>query len=90
MPTRQMQRVAVVGAIALWTYAAQAGANVGAFPVEPPNERLHLPNPLPKHQVTIPILMYHRINVSRSFGTPAVSRPLTVRSRPTSPARWHG
>ena len=78
MPTRQMQLVAVVATLALATCGARAaGANVDAFPVEPPNERLHLPNRLPKHHVTVPILMYHRINVSDP-AEPAVSRRLTV------------
>jgi len=69
-----MQLVAVVGTIALGTCGARSA---GAFPVEPSNERLRLPNPLPKHHVTLPILMYHRVNVSDP-SEPAVSRRLTV------------
>jgi peptidoglycan/xylan/chitin deacetylase (PgdA/CDA1 family) len=57
--------------------AGAAGATFGASPVESQIERLHLPTPLPKHHVVVPILMYHRINVSDP-SEPAVSRRLTV------------
>ena len=42
-----------------------------------PNERLTLPRPLPNRSVSLPILMYHRINVVTS-STPAASQALTV------------
>jgi peptidoglycan/xylan/chitin deacetylase (PgdA/CDA1 family) len=40
-------------------------------------QRLRLPQPLPRRRVAVPILMYHRINVS-SPGEPAITRRLTV------------
>jgi peptidoglycan/xylan/chitin deacetylase (PgdA/CDA1 family) len=43
-------------------------------PAQPP---LSLPQSLPRRRVAIPILMYHRINVS-SPGEPAITRRLTV------------
>jgi peptidoglycan/xylan/chitin deacetylase (PgdA/CDA1 family) len=42
-----------------------------------PSERLRLPEPLPRREIEVPILMYHRINVSRP-GTPSMERRLTV------------
>lgn len=42
-----------------------------------PNERLALPPALPHRSVSLPILMYHRINVVTP-STPAASRGLTV------------
>jgi peptidoglycan/xylan/chitin deacetylase (PgdA/CDA1 family) len=42
-----------------------------------PDARLALPDPLPHRSVSLPILMYHRINVVTP-STPAASRGLTV------------
>src|SRR5688572_32223689 len=44
---------------------------------EPSPERLRLPAQLPHREIEVPILMYHRINVSRP-GTPSMERRLTV------------
>lgn len=44
---------------------------------EPGPERLRLPAQLPHREIVVPILMYHRINVSRP-GTPSMERRLTV------------
>lgn len=44
---------------------------------EPRHERLALPRRLPDREVVVPILMYHRINVSTAR-TPEITRRLTV------------
>ena len=56
---------------ALASAAAAAPASTGS------DERLELRYPLPDRSVELPILMYHRINVTTS-ATPAASRGLTV------------
>jgi peptidoglycan/xylan/chitin deacetylase (PgdA/CDA1 family) len=78
MPTRWIQVGAVVATAIIATCGARAAhAEVEAHTGERPKERLHLPVPLPRRQLVVPILMYHRINVADP-STPAVSRRLTV------------
>jgi len=64
-----LRRTLVVLAVVALVVASSAGAD--------PNERLALPRPLPHRSVSLPILMYHRINVVTP-STPAASRGLTV------------
>jgi peptidoglycan/xylan/chitin deacetylase (PgdA/CDA1 family) len=53
-------------------------AGAGRFAEPPPSgRRLRLPEPLPQREIKVPILMYHRINVSPP-GTPSMERRLTV------------
>jgi peptidoglycan/xylan/chitin deacetylase (PgdA/CDA1 family) len=63
------RRMLVVLALAALVVPSGAGAD--------PNERLALPRPLPNRSMSLPILMYHRINVVTP-STPAASRALTV------------
>src|SRR5207244_333661 len=51
------------------------GAGTGSFAARP--DVLHLPVPLPAHQVALPILMYHRIDLPKP-SLPAITRRLTV------------
>jgi peptidoglycan/xylan/chitin deacetylase (PgdA/CDA1 family) len=56
-------------------------------PREPTPERLTLPSPLPARTVTVPILMYHRID-TLSSSLPSLTRALTVDPRDFS-AQMH-
>jgi peptidoglycan/xylan/chitin deacetylase (PgdA/CDA1 family) len=64
-------RARTVVVVALAAFAVTCGAQAA------PAERLTLPDPLPARAVELPILMYHRINVTTP-ATPAASRGLTV------------
>lgn len=64
-----LRRTLVFLALAALAFPSGAGAD--------PNEQLVLPRPLPHRSVSLPILMYHRINVVTP-STPAASRGLTV------------
>ena len=53
-------------------------ARVGRRAQPPPSDPgLRLPEPLPQLEIKVPILMYHRINVSPP-GTPSMEQRLTV------------
>jgi peptidoglycan/xylan/chitin deacetylase (PgdA/CDA1 family) len=67
----------VVTGVAAVTSAACAAGSVAGVTQRTENPRLRLPAPLPHRQLEVPILMYHRINVSRP-GTPSMERRLTV------------
>jgi peptidoglycan/xylan/chitin deacetylase (PgdA/CDA1 family) len=62
------------------THSMESRCSVGTCApcgTEPAGRELHLPARLPRRQITVPILMYHRINVSTP-ATPPMERRLTV------------
>jgi peptidoglycan/xylan/chitin deacetylase (PgdA/CDA1 family) len=73
---RGASRVAVVLAVVA-AAAAVLGWNAGSSDASGGEGRLTLPATLPQRQIRVPILMYHRINVSPP-GTSSMERRLTV------------
>jgi peptidoglycan/xylan/chitin deacetylase (PgdA/CDA1 family) len=73
---RGASRVAVV-LVVVATAAAVLGWNAGSSDASGGERRLSLPATLPERAIRLPILMYHRINVSPP-GTSSMERRLTV------------